>query len=221
MLTSTRSNNSEIDIKGKNSLQLVEAPQIRINQAKIESSVREILINIGEDPQREGLLKTPNRVARMWEELTEGYHTDVDKLINNAIFSAEGYDEMVVVKDIDFHSLCEHHMLPFYGKVHVAYIPNGKVIGLSKIPRIVEMFARRLQIQEQLTTQIGDLLMERLDAEGVAVMIEGAHMCAVMRGVRNHSTNMATTRMLGKFKEDKDLRREFLDQVRHSSIRNG
>jgi GTP cyclohydrolase I len=196
----------------------IESAQVQLNQPSMEAAVREILVNIGEDPEREGLQKTPNRVARMFEELTEGYHTDVEKLINGAVFTAEDYDEMVVVKDIDFHSMCEHHMLPFYGKAHVAYIPKGKVIGLSKIPRIVEMFARRLQIQEQLTSQIAEFLMERLDAEGVAVVIEGAHMCAVMRGVKNHSTNMTTTRMLGKFKHDKDLRAEFMTHLSRNNL---
>jgi GTP cyclohydrolase I len=197
---------------------IVEATGVRINQGAIEESVREILVNIGEDPQREGLLKTPNRVARMYEELTAGYYTDADELINGAIFNVDYSDEMVVVKDIDFYSMCEHHMLPFYGKVHVAYIPNSKVIGLSKIPRLVEMFARRLQIQEQMTSQIANLLMEKLDAQGVAVMVEGAHMCAMMRGVKNENTRMTTSRYLGKFKEHKSLRKEFLEYIATKSI---
>jgi len=140
----------------------------------IEIAVDSILRNIGEDPSREGLLGTPNRVARMYEELTSGYETDPVKLINGAIFTAEDYDEMIVVRDIDFNSLCEHHMLPFYGRAHVAYIPKGKVIGLSKIPRIVDMFARRLQIQEQMTTQIAHFIQEVLNPKGVAVIVEGA-----------------------------------------------
>lgn len=193
-----------------------DAP-IRINKAAMEDSVRNILINIGEDPEREGLLKTPNRVARMFEEITAGYHVDVEKLINGAVFTSD-YDEMVVVKDIDFYSLCEHHMLPFYGKAHVAYIPNGKVIGLSKIPRIVEMFARRLQIQEQMTTQIAELIDEQLQPLGVAVIIEGAHMCAHMRGVKKANTKMTTTRHLGKFKEDRELRKEFVDHLKNNSL---
>jgi len=152
-----------------------------LNQGDIEIAVNSILRNIGENPEREGLLNTPNRVARMYQELTEGYHIDPKKLINDAIFTVD-YDEMVVVKDIDFYSMCEHHMLPFYGRAHVAYIPNGKVIGLSKIPRIVDMFARRLQIQEQMTSQIANFLQEQLQPQGVAVVVEGAHMCAMMRG---------------------------------------
>jgi len=194
------------------------APEVRINQGSMEESVRQILVNIGEDPQREGLLKTPNRVARMYEELTAGYYTDPEKLINGAIFSADYSDEMVVVKDIQFYSMCEHHMLPFYGKAHVAYIPDGKVIGLSKIPRIVEMYARRLQIQEQMTSQIADFLMDTLDASGVAVVLEGAHMCALMRGVKNESTKMTTTRFLGQFKKKKSLRKEFLQHIATNSL---
>ena len=141
-----------------------------LNQGDIEIAVNSILRNIGENPEREGLLNTPNRVARMYQELTEGYHIDPEKLINDAIFTVD-YDEMVIVKDIDFYSMCEHHMLPFYGRAHVAYIPNGKVIGLSKIPRIVEMFARRLQIQEQLTSQIANFIQEQLQPQGVAVVV--------------------------------------------------
>ena len=194
-----------------------DAPIVQINQANVEESVRDILINIGEDPEREGLLKTPNRVARMFDELTAGYHTDPRKLINGAIFSVD-YDEMVVVKDIEYYSLCEHHMLPFFGKAHVAYIPNGKVVGLSKIPRIVEMFARRLQIQEQMTSQIADFIEETLDASGVAVILEGSHMCGMMRGVRSQNTKMTTRRMLGEFKTDKDLRSEFIDHIASNSL---
>ncbi len=196
---------------------IVEIPQVRINQANVEESVKDILINIGENPEREGLLKTPNRVARMFDELTAGYHIDTEKLINNAIFSVD-YDEMVVVKDIEYYSLCEHHMLPFFGKAHVAYIPDGKVIGLSKIPRIVEMFARRLQIQEQMTSQIADFIKETLNASGVAVILEGSHMCGMMRGVRSQNTKMTTRRMLGDFKHNKDLRQEFIEHVASNSL---
>jgi len=195
----------------------VEKPEIRIDKASVEESVREILVDIGEDPEREGLLKTPDRVARMYEELTSGYHIDTEKLINGAIFTAD-YDEMVVVKDIDFYSMCEHHMLPFYGKAHVAYIPNGKVIGLSKIPRIVEMFARRLQIQEQMTSQIADFIQETLNPQGVAVVIEGAHMCAMMRGVKKQNTKMTTSKMTGCFKENPKTRSEFLQLINNSSL---
>jgi GTP cyclohydrolase I len=183
-----------------------------LNQANIEVSVHNILHNIGENPQREGLLKTPNRVARMFNELTSGYHVDPVKLINGAIFTVD-YDEMVVVKDIDFYSMCEHHMLPFYGRAHVAYLPDGKVVGLSKIPRIVEMFARRLQIQEQMTSQIANFIQESLQPQGVAVVVEGAHMCAMMRGVKKANTKMTTSRMLGVFRDNEKTRTEFLAHI--------
>lgn len=193
-------------------LQISETDQKQYNHANIEIAVDTILRNIGEDPSREGLLKTPNRVARMFDELTSGYNTDPVKLINSAIFSVD-YDEMVVVKDIDFHSLCEHHMLPFYGRAHVAYIPDGKVVGLSKIPRIVEMFARRLQIQEQMTTQIAEFIQETLNPKGVAVVVEGAHFCSMMRGVKKENARMSTSRFLGEFKKDKSLKNQFLNQI--------
>ena len=183
-----------------------------LKQVRIEAAVQEILRDIGEDPQREGLLKTPDRVARMFEELTAGYHVDTEKLINGAIFNVD-YDEMVVVKDIDFYSMCEHHMLPFYGRAHVAYIPNGKVVGLSKIPRIVEMFARRLQIQEQMTTQIADFIQNTLEPQGVAVVVEGVHMCSVMRGVKKANASMKTSKMLGAFKDNEKTRAEFLSYI--------
>jgi GTP cyclohydrolase I len=186
--------------------------------ANIEIAVDTILRNIGEDPAREGLLKTPNRVARAFDELTAGYNTDPVKLINGAVFTAKDYDEMVVVKDIEFYSLCEHHMLPFYGRTNVAYIPNGKVIGLSKIPRIVDMVARRLQIQEQMTTQIAEFLQETLDANGVAVVVEGAHMCSMMRGVKKEHSRMSTSKFLGAFKKDRELQRDFRAQIAHRSM---
>jgi GTP cyclohydrolase I len=186
------------------------------SQLNIQASVYNILENIGEEPQREGLLRTPERVARMFNELTEGYHVDAEKMINGAIFDVD-YDEMVIVKDIDFYSMCEHHMLPFYGQAHVAYIPNGKVIGLSKIPRIVEMFARRLQIQEQMTSQIANFLQSTLNPQGVAVVVEGMHMCSMMRGVKKANARMKTSKMLGAFKEQAAVRREFIDQVNASS----
>lgn len=188
-----------------------------LNQGNIEVAVHSILRNIGENPEREGLLNTPNRVARMYQELTSGYYTDPIKLINGAIFSVD-YDEMVVVKDIDFYSMCEHHMLPFYGKAHVAYIPNGKVVGLSKIPRIVEMFARRLQIQEQMTSQIANFIQEALNPQGVAVVIEGAHMCAMMRGVKKDNIKMVTSKMLGSFKENEKTRIEFMAHLKNNSL---
>jgi GTP cyclohydrolase I len=178
----------------------------------VESAVREILFHIGEQPDREGLVGTPDRVARMYDELTSGYHTDPIKLINGALFDVD-YDEMVVVKDIEFYSLCEHHMLPFFGRAHVAYIPDGKVIGLSKIPRIVEMFARRLQVQERMTKQVADFLQEVLHPRGVAVVVEGAHMCSMMRGVKKANASMTTSTMLGGFREDPKTRAEFMNHI--------
>jgi GTP cyclohydrolase I len=174
----------------------------------IECAVRDILVAIGEDPDREGLVRTPGRIARMFEELTAGYQVDPQRLINDAIFHVK-YDEMVIVRDIDFYSLCEHHMLPFLGRAHVAYIPNGTVIGLSKIPRIVEMFARRLQVQERMTRQIADFLEDTLEPQGVAVVIEGHHMCAAMRGVKKANARMVTSAMLGSFRDSQATREEF------------
>jgi GTP cyclohydrolase I len=178
----------------------------------IEEAVTTILSNIGEDPTREGLQRTPQRVAKMYAELMAGYRIDPTALINEAVFSVD-YDEMVMVKDIDFYSLCEHHMLPFMGRVHVAYIPAGKVIGLSKIPRIVEMFARRLQVQERMTTQIADFINTALHPQGVAVVAEGVHMCAVMRGVKKANARMTTSAMRGIFKTDEKTRAEFMGHV--------
>ena len=191
-------------------------PQVNISEnahhTAIEQSVEAILENIGEDPTREGLLRTPNRVARMFDELTSGYRVDPEKLINQALFTVD-YDEMVLVKNIEFSSLCEHHMLPFLGKAHVAYIPNGKVVGLSKIPRIVDMFARRLQVQERMTVQIAEFIDEVLRPQGVAVVIEGTHMCMVMRGVKKADASMTTTAMRGVFKTDRDIRAEFMGMI--------
>lgn len=206
-----------IDDQVEESQLSLTTPPIELNQANIEFAVQNILMNIGEDPEREGLLLTPKRVARMFDELTSGYHVDPVKLINGAVFTVD-YDEMVVVKDIDFYSLCEHHLLPFYGRAHVAYIPNGKVVGLSKIPRIVEMFARRLQIQEQMTTQIADFIQETLQPQGVAVVVEGAHMCAMMRGVKKANTKMTTSKMLGVFRENDKTRAEFLAYINQNQI---
>jgi len=192
-------------------------PKVNGREAKaqkngIEAAVRSVLSHIGEDPDREGLLRTPERVARMYDELTIGYHTDPIKLINDALFDVD-YDEMVIVKDIDFYSLCEHHMLPFFGRAHVAYIPDGKVVGLSKIPRIVEMFARRLQVQERMTRQIAEFIQEVLHPKGVAVVIEGAHMCSMMRGVKKANATMTTSTMLGSFKESSKTRAEFMSHL--------
>ncbi len=181
-------------------------------EAVIENSVRDILTSIGEDPDRQGLLKTPDRVARMYNEITSGYNTDPAKLINGAIFDVE-YSEMVLVKDIEFYSLCEHHMLPFFGSAHVAYIPQKQVIGLSKIPRIVEMYARRLQVQERMTAEIAQFLQDALNPRGVAVLVQGQHMCSMMRGVKKSQASMTTTSFLGEFKADRDLRNDFLAQI--------
>jgi GTP cyclohydrolase I len=180
--------------------------------APIDNAVRDILFAIGEDPDRQGLTKTPDRVARMFQELTAGYSTDPVKLVNGALFDVD-YSEMVLVKDIEFYSLCEHHMLPFFGRAHVAYIPEGKVIGLSKIPRVVEMFARRLQVQERMTAEIAGFLEEVLNPKGVAVIVEGSHMCAMMRGVKKAETNMTTSTYLGAYKTDQSLRNEYLAHI--------
>ena len=179
---------------------------------QIEGAVTTILQGIGEDPAREGLLRTPSRVAKMYAELTAGYRIDPVALINDAIFSVD-YDEMVLVKDIDFYSMCEHHMLPFMGRVHVAYLPNGKVIGLSKIPRIVEMFARRLQVQERMTVEIADFINQALQPQGVAVVAEGIHMCSVMRGVKKANAKMVTSAMRGRFRSDPRTRAEFMSHI--------
>lgn len=183
----------------------------------IEASVINILKEIGEDPDRQGLVNTPFRVAKMYREVTQGYHKDPEKLINKAIFDVD-YDEMVVVANIEYYSMCEHHMLPFFGVAHVGYIPNGKVVGLSKIPRIVEMFARRLQIQENMTLEIAHLLNDKLQADGVGVIVEGQHMCMMMRGVQKDQAKMITSAMLGSFKEDEKTRSEFLHLIRSERV---
>jgi GTP cyclohydrolase I len=176
---------------------------------RVEAAVREILVEIGEDPYRDGLLRTPERVHRMYAELTAGYRVDPDRLINGAVFDVD-YSEMVIVKDIPFYSLCEHHLLPFFGAASVAYIPKGRVIGLSKIPRIVEMYARRLQVQERLTQQVAEFLQDRLQPQGVGVVMEATHLCAVMRGVRKPGTIMTTSAVLGIFRSRDKTRAEFL-----------
>ncbi len=177
--------------------------------ASLEKSFHDILEAVGENPTREGLLKTPNRAARAYEFLTNGYRQSIDDIVNDAIFSSDA-SEIVLVKDIELYSMCEHHLLPFIGKAHVAYIPNGKVIGLSKIARIVDIFARRLQIQEQLTVQIADALMKTLHPAGVAVVVEAKHLCMMMRGVEKQNSIMKTSCLLGSFKEDARTRAEFL-----------
>ena len=182
------------------------------NISRIEELIKELLIQIGEDPGREGIVRTPERVAKAWEFFSRGYSQDLTSIINDAVFT-ENYDEMVTIKDIDFFSLCEHHLLPFFGKAHVAYIPDGKIIGLSKVPRIVEMFSRRLQVQERMTQQIADVLKNVLNPKGVAVVLEGEHMCMQMRGVENKNSYATTSHMLGLFREDSKTRKEFLDLV--------
>ena len=188
------------------------AKTLQRKSGSLEQSVKDILSLIGENPKREGLLRTPHRVARAFEFMTSGYKQDVNKVLNGAIFK-EKYDEMVIVKDIDFFSMCEHHMLPFYGKAHVAYIPNGKILGLSKIPRIVEIFARRLQVQERLTQQIAETLFDALEPDGVAVVIEARHLCMMMRGVEKQNSVATTSAMLGSFREDERTRNEFLKLI--------
>jgi len=187
-----------------------------LNIEKVSENVEVILKEIGEDPTREGLLRTPHRVAKAYKFLTKGYHQDVDTVINGAIFE-EKYDEMVIVKDIDFYSMCEHHMLPFFGKVHVAYIPNGKIVGLSKIPRIVDMFARRLQVQERFTQQIADVIQEKLSPKGVAVVAEGYHMCMMMRGVEKQNSTTTTSAVHGAFRAEK-TRLEFLNLISRNRL---
>jgi GTP cyclohydrolase I len=178
----------------------------------LESAIRTLLAEIGEDPERGGLVRTPERIRRMYAELTDGYRTDPDALINGATFDVD-YDEMVVVRDIEFFSLCEHHLLPFYGRAHVGYLPKGRVIGLSKIPRIVDMYAHRLQVQERMTTQVADYLMDRLAPKGVGCVIEGTHLCTMMRGVKKQQATMVTSSMLGTFRRDARTRGEFLSFI--------
>ena len=179
---------------------------------RAEDLVREFLALLGEDPEREGLVRTPERVARAFGFLTEGYRKDVDELFNDAYFDEE-YDEMVLVKDIEFYSLCEHHLLPFFGKVHVAYLPRRKIVGLSKIPRLVDLFARRLQVQERMTKQIAEMMMERLEPLGVAVVVEARHLCMVMRGVEKQHSTMTTSHMLGNFRDHQPTRLEFMNLI--------
>ena len=174
--------------------------------------IRSILTELGEDPTRDGLVKTPERVDRSLRYLTSGYQKSADELLNGALFDV-AYDEMVIVKDIEVFSLCEHHLLPFFGKCHVAYLPNGKIIGLSKIPRLVDMFARRLQVQERLTTQIAETIREKIHPKGVAVVIEAQHLCMIMRGVEKQNSVAVTSSMLGVFKGDQNTRNEFLNLV--------
>ena len=187
-----------------------------LTSASFEDLVREMLVRLGEDPVREGLVRTPNRVHRAFEYLTRGYKEDADTMLKGALFTVN-YDEMVIVKDVEMFSLCEHHMLPFFGKVHVAYIPNGKVIGLSKIPRLIEIFSRRLQIQERLTTQIAETIQKAIEPQGVGVVIEARHLCMMMRGVEKQHSAAVTSSMLGCFRDEQETRSEFLSLIRNKS----
>jgi GTP cyclohydrolase IA len=182
---------------------------------RIKAAVQDILVGVGEDPEREGLRSTPDRVSRLYQELLAGYSTDPVALVNGALFKAE-YDEMIVVRDIEFSSLCEHHLLPFIGHAHVAYVPNEKIIGLSKIPRIVDMFAHRLQVQERLTRQIADFMADVVQPQGVAVVVEALHMCASIRGVKKSQARMVTSAMTGAFKNNPKTRSEFMDHIGRS-----
>jgi len=187
-----------------------------LTSATYEELVREMLVRLGQDPDREGLARTPERVEKAMRFLVKGYQEDPDALLREALFTV-GYDEMVIVKDIEMFSLCEHHLLPFFGKVHVAYIPNGKVIGLSKIPRLIELFSRRLQIQERLTTQIAEAIQSAIEPQGVGVVIEARHLCMMMRGVEKQHSSAVTSSMLGCFRDEVETRSEFLSLIRQRS----
>ena len=188
-------------------------PETQLDSISTQDLYRELLRRMGEDPTRDGLLRTPERVEKSTAFLTRGYTQTVDEVLHEALFDVD-YDEMVIVKDIEFYSLCEHHMLPFYGKAHVAYVPNGKVIGLSKIPRLVDVFARRLQVQERLTRQIGEAITDAIHPQGVAVILEAQHLCMMMRGVEKQHSSTVTSAMLGVFKSQLQTRNEFLSLVR-------
>jgi GTP cyclohydrolase IA len=194
-----------------------ELDRVKLDFDSIRKAVIEIIKGVGEDPEREGLQNTPDRVSRMYAELLSGYSANPEQIINGALFHIN-YDEMVLVRDIEFYSLCEHHMLPFLGRAHVAYLPKGKVIGLSKIPRIVEMYARRLQVQERMTRQIADLLQGTLEPYGVAVVVEAMHLCSMMRGVKKHDARMTTSAMHGTFRSNLATRQEFLENISRSRV---
>ena len=193
---------------------------VAVQTASLAELTREMLLRLGEDPQREGLLRTPERMAQALEFLTKGYQEDPQEILKGALFTEE-YDEMVIVKDVEMFSLCEHHLLPFFGKVHVAYIPNGKVIGLSKIPRLIDVFARRLQVQERLTMQIAECIQQAIAPEGVGVVVEARHLCMMMRGVEKQHSSAVTSSMLGAFRNEENTRQEFLSLIRARTGNNG
>jgi GTP cyclohydrolase I len=205
----------DAELRSPELLERFELGLAPVDKDAIKQAITQILIAVGEDPEREGLLSTPKRVAGAYEELLSGYRTDPAELVNNAVFDVE-YDDMVIVRDIEYFSLCEHHMLPFMGHAHIAYIPGEKVIGLSKIPRIVDMFSRRLQVQERLTRQIAEFIETILGARGVAVTMDGTHMCSMMRGVQKCHSGMTTAAWLGDFKTNPELRREFMAHLQRT-----
>src|SRR5579864_8157257 len=193
--------------------------QITLTSASTAELLRELLVRIGEDPERDGLARTPERMQKTLQYLTQGYNKNPDEVLQGALFDVT-YDEMVIVKDIKMFSLCEHHMLPFFGKVHVAYVPNGKVVGLSKIPRLVDIFARRLQVQERLTVQIAETIQRAIDPQGVGVVIEARHLCVMMRGVEKQHSSAVTSHMLGSFRNSQNTRDEFLSLIRNGKNGN-
>lgn len=217
---SSKSSTGRGSAKRRNASKLAESDQVDIVAPAaikdIEPTVRQLLQQLGENPDRNGLRETPRRVAKALTYLTQGYHQDIDTLLNDALFPIQ-YDEMVIVKDIDFYSLCEHHLLPFFGKCHVGYIPRKHVVGLSKVPRIVDMFSRRLQVQERLTVQIAHTIQEKLDPHGVGVVMEARHLCMSMRGVEKQNTVAVTSEMLGVFRQQQQTRDEFLKLIRQRS----
>jgi GTP cyclohydrolase I len=198
-------------------MELTDTSRVDYRQDEVQKIISELLVEIGENPNREGLVNTPKRIAKMYEFLTSGYNQKIEEIINGAVFHVK-YDEMVLVKNIDFYSLCEHHMLPFYGKVHIAYIPNGKIVGLSKIPRMVEVFSRRLQVQERMTQEIADTLDNCLNPQGVAVVSEAYHMCMMMRGVQKQNSSATASAVHGVFKEDARTRDEFLKLISTTNL---
>src|SRR5919197_5767684 len=204
------------DERMKKPAESIQIEEPSIQTASTADLLREVLTRLGEDPDREGLSRTPERAAAALQYLTRGYNEDPGALVRSALFTVD-YDEMVIVKDIEMFSLCEHHMLPFFGKVHIAYIPNGKVIGLSKIPRLIELFSRRLQIQERLTTQIAETIQKVIEPQGVGVVVEARHLCMMMRGVEKQHSSAVTSSMLGCFRNEEETRTEFLSLIRNRS----